>query len=44
MEMFDKRTAYRFYQDVLNGEADPFCDSCQQAMTQLTANIVIEGN
>jgi hypothetical protein len=44
MERFDKRTAYEFYQDVLNGVADPFCDSCEQTMIGLTTSTSIKGN
>ena len=44
MERFDKRTAYKFYQDVLNGVADPFCDSCEQTMSGLTTSTSIYGN
>ena len=44
MEKFDPYTAYSYYQDVLNGNADPFCESCMQTMRQLTSSSAIQGN
>ena len=44
MEKFDNQTAYDFYIDVLNGEADPFCDSCRIQLQAYIDNISIPGN
>ena len=44
MERFHSSSAYIFYLDVLSGAEDPFCDSCNEAMKDLTANITMPGS
>lgn len=44
MEMFDGETGPGFYQNVLTNGKEPFCSSCNQAMTRHTSNISISGN
>lgn len=44
MERFDAISGYYFYQDVLDGIADPFCSSCDEIMKGKTENITITGN
>ena len=44
MERFDQNTAYAYYQDILNGTAEPFCQSCMEEMREHTSHITIMGN
>ena len=44
MNRFSLQTSYAFYLDVIYGDKQPFCDSCDEAMKNYTSNVVIEGN
>lgn len=44
LEKFDPDTAYDFYLDVLNGDAEAFCPSCRELLGEKLATLVIDGN
>ena len=44
MERFERYYAYDYYQDIMSGEAAPFCPSCTETLRELTSNIEIYGN
>ena len=40
----DKYRAEIFYEDIMNGNTEPFCDSCTEQMTQFTNGLYYKGN
>ena len=44
MEKYDPSSANNFYENVKTNLQKPFCDSCNEAMSGYTSNILILGN
>ena len=44
MEGFDHLTAGDFYEAIKSGDAEPFCNSCMEAILTYTENMNIIGN
>lgn len=42
MERFDSATAYAFYNNILDGKVDAFCESCTATLRQLVLNKISE--
>ena len=40
----NKYRAEIFYEDIMNGNTEPFCDSCTEQMTQFTNGLYYKGN